>query len=82
MRWMKKLLLAIYVYMAVFFALCLAVWILTREEPSALIAGLSTAVGVESMTAGFMRIQEMRQEQKNREKDKRETGRDWDGPAV
>ena len=29
MRWMKKLLLAIYLYMGVFFAVCLVYWMAT-----------------------------------------------------
>lgn len=64
MRWMKKLLLGIYLYMAVFFGVCLIVWIITGEEPAALIAGISAAVGVESIAAGFIRIYETKEQYK------------------
>lgn len=67
MRWMKKLLLGIYIYMGVFFAVCLVCWIVWREEPSALIAGISVGVGVESIAAGMIRIYENK-EQHNYEK--------------
>ena len=61
MRWMKKLLLSIYVYMGIFFGLCLILWIVKGEEPSALIMGISAAVGVESVAAGAIRIYENKQ---------------------
>lgn len=58
MRWMKKLLLAIYLYMGIFFIVCLVCWIVTRQEPSSLIMGISAAVGVESVAAGAIRVYE------------------------
>lgn len=61
MRWMKRLLLSIYLYMGVFFAVCLIVWIITGNEPSALIMGISAAVGVESVAAGAIRVFENKQ---------------------
>ena len=61
MRWMKKLLLSIYLYMGIFFGLCLVLWIVTGEEPSSLIMGISAAVGVESVAAGAIRIYENKQ---------------------
>lgn len=61
MRWMKKLLLSIYVYMGIFFGLCLILWIVKGEEPSALIMGISAAVGVESVAAGVIRVFENKQ---------------------
>lgn len=65
MRWMKKLLLGIYIYMGVFFGICLIVWIFTGNEPAALIAGISAAVGVESIAAGVIRINENREQHKH-----------------
>lgn len=62
MRWMKKLLLGIYIYMGVFFAICLIWWMVTGNEPSALIAGISVGVGVESMATGMIRIFENREQ--------------------
>jgi len=68
MRFMKRLLTAVYLYLGFFFALCLICWILTGEEPAALIAGISAAAGVESVIAGCMRMREMREERR-REQD-------------
>lgn len=61
MRWMKKLLLSIYIYMGIFFGVCLILWIVTGEEPSSLIMGISAAVGVESVAAGVIRVFENKQ---------------------
>lgn len=61
MRWMKKLLLSIYLYMGIFFGICLILWIVTGEEPASLIMGISAAVGVESVAAGAIRIYENKQ---------------------
>ncbi|MBR4960833.1 MAG: hypothetical protein IKY52_08045 [Clostridia bacterium] len=65
MRWMKKLLLSIYLYMGIFFGICLILWIVTGEEPSALIMGISAAVGVESVAAGVIRIYENKETYKH-----------------
>ena len=73
MRFMKRLLTAVYLYLGIFFALCLICWIVTGEEPAALIAGISAAAGVESVIAGCMRMREM-QEERNRKKEKEESG--------
>ena len=65
MRWMKKLLLSIYLYMGIFFGVCLVLWIVTGDEPSALIMGISAAVGVESVAAGVIRVYENKEQQKH-----------------
>ena len=65
MRWMKKLLLSIYLYMGIFFGVCLVLWIVTGEEPSSLIMGISAAVGVESVAAGVIRVYENKEQQKH-----------------
>lgn len=64
MRWMKKLLLGIYIYMGTFFGICLIWWMITGNEPAALVAGISAAVGVESVAAGVIRIYENKQTNK------------------
>ena len=51
--------------MGAFFAVCLVVWIFTGNEPVSLVAGVSTAVGVESMAAGVIRIHEQKQQNKH-----------------
>jgi hypothetical protein len=61
---MKRLLLGIYIYMGVFFGICLVVWTFTGNEPATLIAGVSAAVGVESIAAGIIRINENREQHK------------------
>lgn len=58
---MKKLLLAIYLYMGIFFGICLIWWMITGNEPSSLIMGISAAVGVESVAAGAIRVYEQKQ---------------------
>lgn len=65
MRWMKKLLLSIYLYMGIFFGICLICWIVTGEEPSSLIMGISAAVGVESVAAGVIRVYESKEQHKH-----------------
>ena len=74
MRWMKRLLLAIYLYMGILFAACYVSWIITGEEPASLIMGISAAVGVESVAAGAIRIYENK-EQHEHEKEMRENGK-------
>jgi len=64
-RWMKRLLLAIYLYMGIFFGICLLLWIITGREPETLIMGISAAVGVESVAAGAIRIYENKQQYKH-----------------
>ena len=74
MRWMKKLLLSIYMYMGIFFGICLVLWIVTGEEPSSLIMGISAAVGVESIAAGVIRIYENKEQHKH-EKEMQKNGK-------
>ena len=65
LRWMKKLLTGIYIYLGVFFSACYVSWLITGNEPAALIAGVSAAVGVESIAAGVIRINENREQHKH-----------------
>lgn len=69
MRYLTRLLTAVYIYIGVFFAVCLVCWIVTGEEPAALIAGISAATGVESIIAGCIRIKEIREEGKRGERE-------------
>jgi hypothetical protein len=62
---MKRLLTGIYLYMGVFFAACYVSWLITGNEPAALIAGVSAAVGVESIAAGVIRIHENKEQNKH-----------------
>lgn len=74
MRWMKKLLLSIYLYMGILFAACYVTWLITGEEPTSLIMGVSAAVGVESIAAGAIRIYE-NIEQNKHEKEMHKNGK-------
>ena len=65
MRYLKKLLLAVYIYLAVFGAICLILWACLREEPQALIAGVFGAAGVESIIGGLMKLKEIKTESKS-----------------
>ena len=65
MRYLKKLLLAVYIYLAVFGAICLILWACLREEPQALIAGVFGAAGVESIIGGMMKLKEIKSESKS-----------------
>lgn len=84
LRWMKKLLLGIYIYMGSFFGICLIWWMVTGNEPTALIAGISAAVGVESVAAGVIRVYEQKQtndfEKEVREHEERKLGTEVDEP--
>lgn len=66
MRFMKKLLLAVYLYIGIFGVVCLVMWIVTHEEPTSLIAGVFGAAGVESLISGIMRMSENRAERAER----------------
>lgn len=74
MRYMKRLLTGIYLYMGAFFAACYVSWLITGNEPAALIAGISAAVGVESIAAGLIRIHENKEQNKH-EKEMYENGK-------
>ncbi len=65
MRWMKKLLLGIYLYLAVFAVVCLVWFMATGTEPVGLITGVFAAVGVESVAAGVIRIHENKEQYKH-----------------
>ena len=65
MRYMKRLLTGIYLYMGAFFTACYVSWLITGNEPAALIAGVSAAVGVESIAAGIIRINENKEQHKH-----------------
>lgn len=73
MRFLKKLLLSIYAYLAVFGVICLILWACTREEPQALIAGVFGAAGVESVIGGMMKLKEIKSESKSLQNRSEET---------
>ena len=84
MRWLKRLLLSIYLYLGVVYGVCLVLWVITGEEPSSLIMGISAAVGVESVAAGAIRVFEQKQtnehEKEMRNNEKSRLGEETDEP--
>ena len=80
MRYMKRLLTGIYLYMGVFFSACYVSWLITGNEPAALIAGVSAAVGVESIAAGIIRINENREQHKHEKE--MQNGSEHDGTGY
>lgn len=62
MRYLKRLLAAIYLYLGIFAAVCLVLWIITRDEPAALIAGVFGAAGIESVVGAIIKQSEIRAE--------------------
>ncbi len=72
MRFLKKLLVSIYTYLAVFAAVCLILWIFRGDEPSTLIMAVFGAAGVESMVGGILKFREI-QAGKNEETSPEET---------
>lgn len=62
MRYLKRLLAAVYIYLAVFAAICLVLWIVVRDEPSYLIAGVFGAAGIESIVGAIIKQSEIRAE--------------------
>lgn len=79
MRFMKKLLLAVYLYIGIFGVVCLVMWIITHEEPTSLIAGVFGAAGVESLISGIMRMSENRAERAARLREQHNDAEETDG---
>lgn len=71
MRWMKKLLVCMFSFIGTFFTACYISWLITGDEPEALINGVASAGGVEALVAGLIRIVENFQHHKH-EKESRE----------
>lgn len=69
MRYLKRLLAAVYIYLAVFAAVCLLLWIVTRDEPSYLIAGVFGAAGVESVVGAIIKQSEIKSAEKIQKKE-------------
>lgn len=60
MRYLKRLLAAIYGFLGAFAVVCLIMWAVTGDEPTALIAGVFAAAGVESAVGGIIKLSEGR----------------------
>ena len=62
MRFLKKLLISLYVYLAVFAVVCLVLWVVRGDEPHTLITAVFSAAGVESIIGGIMKVKEKKAE--------------------
>lgn len=55
MRFLKKLLVSLYVFLGCFAVACFVGWCVTGSEPQALIAGVFAGVGIESVASVFIK---------------------------
>ena len=55
MRFLKKLLIAVYIYLGVFVCATLVIFTVTGNEPTALIGGTFGVAGVESLLAALIK---------------------------
>lgn len=64
MRFLKKLLISIYVYLALFAVICMVMWIIRGDEPHTLITAVFSAAGVESVIGGIIKYRESKEQPK------------------
>ncbi len=67
MRYLKKLLIGVYIYLGIFAIVCYVGWLITKGEPAALIAGVFGAGGVESLVGGIIKYREIAAEKAARQ---------------
>lgn len=72
MRFLKKLLVSLYVFLAVFAVVCLILWVLRGDEPHTLITAVFGAAGVESIISGVMKIAERKTESASADSEEQE----------
>ena len=65
MRYLKKLLISVYIYLGIFAIAVYIGWLITGDEPSALIAGVFGAGGIESLVGGIIKFREIAAEKQN-----------------
>lgn len=66
MRFLKKLLICIYGFLALFVVYCCVIFTIYQIEPTVLITGVMAGVGVESILAGFIKFTENEAEKEDR----------------
>ncbi|MHB1151377.1 MAG: hypothetical protein ACYCWE_21850 [Eubacteriales bacterium] len=59
-RYLKRLLVSIYIYLAVFDFIVLINFIITGNEPTTLVASVNAVVGVESIISGIIKLSEQK----------------------
>lgn len=62
MRFLKKLLVSLYIFLAVFAVVCLVLWVWRGDEPHTLITAVFSAAGIESIAGCLMKIKEKKSE--------------------
>lgn len=76
MRFLKKLLISLYVFLGCFTVACFIAWCVTGSEPQALIAGVFAGVGLESVAGVFIKRSDSSDTAAHAEADAEETADD------
>ena len=58
MRFLKTMLISLYIFLGCFAVACYISWCVTGSEPQALIMGVFGGIGVESIVAGVIKVKE------------------------
>jgi hypothetical protein len=69
MRFLKRLLISVYVYLGLLLVACFAAWLITGDEPTAIITGACGAAGVESIVGGIIKFRELQVEREKQNSD-------------
>lgn len=62
MRFLKTMLISLYIFLGCFAVACYISWCVTGSEPQALIMGVFGGVGIESIVAGVIKVRENKDE--------------------
>lgn len=62
MRFLKIMLISLYIFLGCFAVACFVGWCVTGSEPQALIIGVFGGVGIESIVAGVIKVKEKKDE--------------------
>ena len=63
MRFLKTMLISLYIFLGCFAVACYISWCITGSEPQALIMGVFGGVGIESIVAGVIKVRENKDEE-------------------
>ena len=74
MRWLKKLLSAMLIYIAVFLPFLAILQAVTGTDYSAAYEAVTRVGGVELLVGGIIKVVETREERKHRKEDERDAG--------
>lgn len=58
MRFLKTMLITLYIFLGCFTVACFISWCVTGTEPQTLIMGVFGGIGVESIVAGVIKVKE------------------------